>query len=1284
MPSLSSLQLPPPRDWQELERLCCDLFRLVWQDPDTQLNGRQGQAQQGVDVYGRPGCGPNYTGVQCKLKGVSEGAQLTEEELREEVAKAKGFRPKLASFIISTTAPNDATIQKLARKITEEHEKQGLFDVAVYGWGEIVSRLEQFPEVIQRYYPSLAPRELSAVADSLERLETGQREQSEVLSRAVLAVGTTGAPSVGEALGLEAQIDQCRDLIREGRPSAAIALLERLASGSSPEADHIVQFRITTNLGAAHLTLGNDDKAASLFLEAYVLSPESEVGITNAATAHLIQGNASEARALAERACELFPDSRRARVLWVSACADDSSMADPVELLDDRWLQSFEVALTLSQFFRRRGSASDARGWALRAYELNPDHLECRILAGQELLAHVLDHSTAALAEGLTHEETHSLERAAALLEEAWVDVQATELAKPNITAAINLATALSLTGEAARARQVIESGLAIDRTHPSLRRARALDELRRGSPTQCLHWLDGISPDTCPDATLIRANALAELNRFGEIRQILDSAIERGPDEVRAAALSLSVQLDNQQQGFDSALARCDELLQDWAHLVDVHVARARLLALAGRPNPGERLLELSMDGASTRECVVLADALFDLELYESATDHYARLSEGAITGRALTRYLTCLINTNQRARADERLAHLPSHVLELPLFLQIKARLSDVAGDLPEASRLYRKCLDVRTQDLGVRLALAQTLRRLGDHGGVRELLSNDGFDVASAAPSDRIRLAQLLRLYDQVDRGVGLAYETLRDSPDNADVNMGYIGMFFGGPSPPIEDLTPEEVIPDSAFTVEESGTSRTFVIDDRSDARVADGELNLSHPLAQRALGKRVGDLVAVTENPLRVEEGRVAEIKHKYLHALHDLMSHFEERFPTHGGLIRIPMPEVTEETLEPIRRSLTRRKQAILQAEDWYQNNGATLGMVGRLIGTDLIDTFLGIVSSARVQVSICDGTEAERAIAMTSLTDQGTRFVIDPLALFVAHRLGLLEAVTTVTGELAIAQSTIDLYSARLEDRELLPAEGFFDLSSEGKLTLTELHETNREEARAELERLRSWASANCVVLPAIGRAALDARTRELLDLTGREQADPILIANGDERVLISDDHHLRQLAVSQAGVRGVWLQPLLMAAVDRGTLSLADYASAVAKMLEWNLSFVSLHAAFLKEHASRNGWHMSSELRRGLETLGLPHADFASSVGVGFAFLRLVWSSNASLDQRRRLTFGLLNALTEHHWTSWESILAAALSVRASLPSTWGTAQYDLAIRDWCLGHFLRPPPS
>jgi len=151
MPTVSSSQLPPPKNWDEFEDMCADLFMRELEVPNLFRNGRQGQRQDGVDIYGRRKDG-KYVGIQCKGKSIWPPTKLTIKEIDTEVKKALKFKPALYEFIIVTISPNDSNIQSHVRAITERHSIEGLFSVHVFGWDELIRRLTNYSYLIEKYY----------------------------------------------------------------------------------------------------------------------------------------------------------------------------------------------------------------------------------------------------------------------------------------------------------------------------------------------------------------------------------------------------------------------------------------------------------------------------------------------------------------------------------------------------------------------------------------------------------------------------------------------------------------------------------------------------------------------------------------------------------------------------------------------------------------------------------------------------------------------------------------------------------------------------------------------------------------------------------------------------------------------------------------------------------------------------------------------------------------------------------------------------------------------------
>jgi len=150
-------QIAPPKEWGTFEDLCHALFKRVWKDPLAQKNGRRGQEQHGVDIFGSlNGDRASYQGVQCKGKDRNFGSKAKLSEIVSEIAKAEEFTPTLERWIFATTAPVDGPLQKAARELSADRKSKGLFVIDVLGWDEIQALMAEHPEVIEEFYPEHA------------------------------------------------------------------------------------------------------------------------------------------------------------------------------------------------------------------------------------------------------------------------------------------------------------------------------------------------------------------------------------------------------------------------------------------------------------------------------------------------------------------------------------------------------------------------------------------------------------------------------------------------------------------------------------------------------------------------------------------------------------------------------------------------------------------------------------------------------------------------------------------------------------------------------------------------------------------------------------------------------------------------------------------------------------------------------------------------------------------------------------------------------------------------
>jgi tetratricopeptide (TPR) repeat protein len=345
MTDFTSVSIRPPKDWQAFERHSRLLFEYVLSDPSTQNNGRSGQRQYGVDVFGGRGGGAGpLVGIQCKGKDGDYGEVVTEAELRREVKKTEKFRPELKEFILITTAPNDAGIQEKARLLALEVRAAGRdLSISVWGWERVQQEINRYGEVLKAFHPDATPftdvlldaaartrQDSAQIKEMLAAERKASEERFKLLESRlpVTQISSADAPIANDPVDrlLNDQIDTFRDLIREQRPKTALALLTSLREKSWATASDKIRFRILGNLGSAHYNLGEYKKAADFFIEAHPYNTGVAISFANKIAGLLITGHRAEARQLAKDAVEKFPDSFDLALQRLQAREDDEDV----------------------------------------------------------------------------------------------------------------------------------------------------------------------------------------------------------------------------------------------------------------------------------------------------------------------------------------------------------------------------------------------------------------------------------------------------------------------------------------------------------------------------------------------------------------------------------------------------------------------------------------------------------------------------------------------------------------------------------------------------------------------------------------------------------------------------------------------------------------------------------------------------------------------------------------------------------------------------------------------
>ncbi|MFH6948227.1 hypothetical protein ACHRV6_07055 [Flavobacterium sp. FlaQc-51] len=153
------LSYPPPRNWQDFEQLSKDVAKFKLSG-EFENYGRQGQSQDGVDVYGWDKDDIN-TGLQCKHKGHTQSitkkivTTITKKTIDDEIILADKFKPDLKRYIIATTTFRDVEIQNHLHNINDSRKGKELPKIEIWFWEMFEEEINKHTELAYFYYEEI-------------------------------------------------------------------------------------------------------------------------------------------------------------------------------------------------------------------------------------------------------------------------------------------------------------------------------------------------------------------------------------------------------------------------------------------------------------------------------------------------------------------------------------------------------------------------------------------------------------------------------------------------------------------------------------------------------------------------------------------------------------------------------------------------------------------------------------------------------------------------------------------------------------------------------------------------------------------------------------------------------------------------------------------------------------------------------------------------------------------------------------------------------------------------
>ncbi|MER8674605.1 tetratricopeptide repeat protein [Mesorhizobium sp. M0037] len=1285
MSLLAATQIPKPADEQAFERASIVLWRGLLGDPNVQRNGRRGQRQNGVDLFGLRNSDPeHHVGIQCKLKG--DGHSLTEEEVRGEVAKALAFRPRLKEYFVITTAPDDVAMQELARELTAELNKAGTpLLVYVWGWNTLEERITEDAAARKVFDPTFGPFSEQILAET-QRITSGQSEArseigaglsrieaqlADVATRLQTTPGDTTTTANAVEAHLDAEIDNYREMANDGRPRAALPFLQNLLARVNSSASGRILFRIKANIGSCLLALGEDDKAASMLSEAYDHAPSEPKAIANKAFSLLLRGQWQELLSFGTEALKADPTNEGLAGYLVQAARFDTSIDEPLDLVPEGLRGAAEVAIGRVDFIRRRRSTGDWWEPARQAVAAHPSDPHAIQFAAEADIDEIVTSESFQHTRRLTPDERARLHSAAATLIVIWNKARSSDgvLRPEDAAMCSNIIVTLHALDDLPRALEIARQGLELAPDDVSILTRAAMIAIDSQDDVLAAELLPKL-PDG-PEAAVLAFRLYSEQKNWSELANLYSAKAEHIPEVERlvvAAASRLAAIRTGEPDARHDAL---ESLARDVAADARASILVADFARIDGFDDIAEaafhtalRLIDDNAHFASRMMVALHAGRRGDWSVVADLLDGHIAEDHDSEELRTLAR---AFVNDSPiRQRALSFFARLAPPIRDLPFFLHAEGLLHFNHGDLPAAETILRKAVEAQPE-LDNYLALISVLRRSQRGDEVKPIL--DGIDLATARGTtiQKMHVAQLLRAAGEGPKALAYAYDVLQAARNDPEAALGYFGLIMMNPD---DGLIPtvHTVGTDTFVRLEgEHGQNNSFLITENDD-RPAEGILSLAHPTAVAAKGLKVGDTFDMPAGFGNNRTWRIAEIKHKFLHALHDVMENFEKRFPDAKGFYTVTMEDGdVQPALDQVRRaSENNRKLA-----DLYLVQNVPLNMVADHLGGDTIG-FVEYIRSLDADIRTCVGMEVERLAARALIVQhRAAGAVLDTYTAWTVATMGAFDVLKAIFGTLVVPQSVIDELRI-LRDKQEWTGEPSMTIAWHNGQYIRQEHTPEDVAARHSFiaEQLAKIEAA-CGVRPATAPDTPSEAASLITGMFGTHVLDAANLAT-DGYLLVSEDMNFRQWAEMASSVKGVWLQPVFAFAQETEEISDDRYASLLVKLAWRRHGHIAIDPQALLDAFQADTATDLPDFQALANFIGTGNAEMKSHLDVLMTFLNHIWKHRPAFDVKTLKATGiLLEKLIRHTGETWA--LTVAFIKRGA----------DNALRqyidNWVRGHFL-----
>lgn len=1045
------------------------------------------------------------------------------------------------------------------------------------------------------------------------------------------------------------QINYSRELLKKNKIHEALDYLKWLEKDMWAAASSLARFRITTNIGAAYMALGETKKAANKLIQALQYNPDDELASCNAAQAFWILADVDNARTQANKTLELNPSNSTACSILVQLGPGFQTLNEFIQKIPTYLLDSPEVAFAISIQYRKSDDFDNAEIWLQRALANDTKNWgDLRAALGGIIIekAMTVAKEWGYQAETLPEDTREDVNKGIALLTEAWEQVVNTDVAKAHSDWLYNRSLAFLLLGRLSEAIYDIEQALLIKEKDDIIYlKLLARYTLLNGDHSKTLEILDKIkdSPEV-PEALLLKAEVLKKTDPGAAENELLrflnSSKFIQAEMELQRLTRRLLFQIYLKQENFKDAralLIQSKKNDQDYIlHIVDWSKIDRLEKKETGSYDSLKDLATNLPNGLSPQVIIEIADELYLRELFELASSLYEQLvkvpQDNSLTESLLLSYY--------RGNLSKKALELSLNILDsqgpVRLATNIACNILMGIGDYPKARELYSTYLAIQADDYEVALRRAILDCLTQDIVNLRKFLSqNIPFNLLNV--QDGIAVAQLFFYDGQVSKGIDLLYQLRRKFYSSTEIHRAYLTSLYGKVPEKEPWLSPKIVTNNVAVCIKDETDTKSWYIIEDGDADISKREISLNHPLAFKLLNKKIGAKVLLSETRMALQYGYIIDIISKYIYALNDSQAAIGKVFESIPGFESIHLGSEANndasDSLGIIKKLVSDRANKANNIEQEYSDGRISLGIAAKLAGVRIIDVWSTFIKNKGILC--CSGNSQEFEITSFALNNAKV-FILDLSSILTIHALKMDRVLLKTSKCLVVAQSTLDELYETIEQVAQGQNKQSLRIGLDGDNFIKQ--EVTTDQIKSDLiylKRLVNWCNKNCNIVPCYDALELKHQDRMVLvNILSKCFAESLLVARREDGILISDDQISRGVA-SHYKVESAWSHALIIWLFENTFISIESYNKTSLQLIQMKYRYIPINSEIVTESAKIANWSTISPFTEVIEVLRGDNSEINTAFQVALGAISDIWLSSIELEKKEVLMEAILREL-------------------------------------------------